>query len=213
MTFLVNDADISVETMQLGPYGTNAYIVACQRTRDSMVVDAPADADRIIASLQGTNPVSILLTHGHSDHTGALAELRSRLKVPVAAYHADSRSLETPPEMALIDGDIISLGKLKIEVLHTPGHTAGSLCFKVGKYLLSGDTVFPGGPGKTWSPDDFRQIVDSITKKILPLPEDTLICPGHGEVTTVKKVKEEYAVFATRSHSPNLCGDVLWLSP
>lgn len=212
MPVLINDDNVRIETMPLGPYGTNTYIVVCQKTRKSLVVDAPAEADRIIESLQGTNPNCILLTHDHLDHTGALDELRSRLKVPLAAHAADSWSLQTPPEISLKDGDSISLGNLKLEVLHTPGHTPGSLCFKTGKYLLAGDTVFPGGPGKTWSPDDFTQILDSITRKILTLPDDTVICPGHGDDTTVKKAKEEYAVFASHHHNPHLCGDVLWLS-
>jgi hydroxyacylglutathione hydrolase len=147
MTVLVNDKGIRIEQRQLGPWGTNAYIVVCQETGDSLVVDAPADADKIIRSLQGTNPRYILLTHDHFDHTGALDELRAQLKVPLAAHAADSRRLNSPPEISLKDGDTVTLGKLKLEVLHTPGHTPGGLCFKVGSHLLAGDTIFPGGPG------------------------------------------------------------------
>lgn len=212
MSVIVNDDNIRIEMMSLGPWGTNTYIVVCQRTRESLVVDAPARADKIIESLAGTSPRYLLLTHDHSDHTGALAELRGRLKVPLAAHPADSRSLKTPPEIALKDGDTITLGNIKLEVRHTPGHTPGSLCFLAGKYLLAGDTIFPGGPGKTWSPDDFKQIVDSIKEKVLTLPDDTVICPGHGEGTTVGQAREEYATFASRPHRPGLCGDVLWLS-
>jgi len=212
MTDIVNNDDIRIETMQLGPWGTNTYIVVCQQTRDSLVVDAPASAGNIVSGLKDTNPAYILLTHGHSDHTGALAELRSRLKVPLAAHASDSHSLRTPPEILLNDGDIMTLGNLEIKVLHTPGHTPGGLCFLVGNYLFAGDTIFPGGPGSTGSPENFRQIVDSITEKIYSLPDDTVICPGHGNVTTVKKAKEEYAVFASRPHSPNLCGEVIWIS-
>jgi hydroxyacylglutathione hydrolase len=112
----------------------------------------------------------------------------------------------------LNDGDTISFGDLKLEVLHTPGHTPGSLCFKWVRHLISGDTIFPGGPGKTWSPRAFNQIIKSITEKILVLPDDTRIYPGHGDATVLKKEKDEFAVFSSRSHSPNLCGDVLWLS-
>lgn len=212
MSVIINDENIRIETMQLGPWGTNTYIVACQPTRESLVVDAPANASKIIKSLEGTSPRYILLTHDHSDHTGALAELRSRLKVPLAVHPADSRSQKNPPEISLKDGDTITLGNIELEVRHTPGHTPGSLCFLAGKYLLAGDTIFPGGPGKTWSPGDFKQIVDSIKEKVFSLPDDTVICPGHGERTTVGQAKEEYAVFASRPYSPNLCGDVLWLS-
>lgn len=212
MTIIVNDNNIRIERMQLGPWGTNTYTVVCQQTRESLVVDAPANAKKIVASLEGTSPRYILLTHDHSDHTGALAELRGQLRVPLAAHPADSRSLKTPPEISLKDGDTIMLGNIELEVRHTPGHTPGSLCFLAGKYLLAGDTIFPGGPGKTWSPDDFRQIVESIKEKVFTLLDDTVICPGHGDSTTVGQAKEEYAVFASRPHSPSLCGDVLWLS-
>ena len=208
----MNDIDIRIERLTLGSWETNTYIVVCQKTGDSLVVDAPAKASEIIASLQGTIPRYILLTHDHYDHTGVLVSLRSRLKVPLAAHTADSLTLKTPPEILLKDGDIISLGNLEVKALHVPGHTPGSLCFRIGKYLLAGDTIFPGGPGKTWSPDEFRQILKSITEKIFLLPDDTVIFPGHGDSTTVKKSKEEYAAFASRPHSPDLCGDVTWLS-
>jgi hydroxyacylglutathione hydrolase len=212
MVNIVNDNDVRIERLTLGSWDTNTYIVVCQKINNSLVVDAPAKASEIIAGLQGTNPRYILLTHDHSDHTGALASLRSRLKVPLAAHEADSGTLKTPAEILLKTGDTISLGNLKVDALHVPGHTPGSLCFKIGKYLLAGDTIFPGGPGKTWSPDEFRQILKSITEKIFLLPDDTVIYPGHGDGTTVRKAKEEYAVFASRPHSPDLCGDVAWAS-
>ena len=212
MTDIVNDETIRVGAMQLGPWSANTYTVVCKRTGESLVVDAPADAGKIAAALKDTSPGYILLTHGHSDHVGALAELRSLLKVPLAAHAADTRFLRTPPEMLLNDGDTLMLGKLEIRVLHTPGHTPGGLCFYIGGYLFAGDTIFPGGPGRTWSPDTFKQLVNSIKEKVLKLPGETVICPGHGRITTVAKAGREYEIFASRPHSPDLCGDVLWLS-
>jgi hydroxyacylglutathione hydrolase len=212
MSIVVNEKDIRIKRMELGPYGTNSYIVICGKTGESLVVDAPADAAEIIEGLSGTLPRYILLTHDHFDHTGALSELRSRLKVPLATHPENSFRLNTPPEIILNDGSTFSLGNFTVEVLHTPGHTPGSLCFKIGQYLIAGDTIFPGGPGKTNAPDDFRQILASITKKIFALPDDTVIYPGHGPETTVGKAKAEYAVFASRPSRPDLCGDVLWLS-
>jgi len=98
-------------------------------------------------------------------------------------------------------------------VLHTPGHTPGGLCFLTDKYLIAGDTLFPGGPGKTQSPADFRRIIESITQKLFELPEDTQVFPGHGEATTIKEAKQQYEVFSTRPHDPNLHGDVVWDKP
>ena len=212
MAVVVKNNDIQIEKLELGPFGTNAYVIICHKTRDSVVIDAPADASAIMERLKDTNPKYILLTHSHMDHTGALAELQSKLKVPVAAHAADTRNLPSPAARLLNDGDRVSFGNIILEVLHTPGHTPGSLCFKTSQYLVAGDTIFPGGPGKTRSPVDLRQIIKSITDKIFILPDNTQIYPGHGATTILKKEKDEFAVFSSRPHDPNLCGDVLWLS-
>jgi len=212
MTIVAEDNAIRVEKLELGPFGTNTYIVTHRRTQDSALIDAPAEANIIKDKLKNTAPQYILLTHNHMDHVGALAQLRAELKVPLAAHASDARKLTSPPEILLNNGDTVWLGELKFTVLHTPGHTPGSLCFRVGRYLISGDTIFPGGPGRTSSPDDFKQIIKSITEKIFVLPDDTQIYPGHGNFTVLKNEKEEFAVFTSRPHEPNLCGDVLWLS-
>jgi len=177
-----------------------------------MIVDAPAEAGVILRQLDGTNPKYILLTHAHIDHIGALDELKSKLKIPVAVHPLEATRLSYPADIELGDSDVIRLGRLMVKTLYTPGHTQSSLCFLAGKYLFSGDTIFPGGPGKTATPAAFKQIVDSITSKILPLPDDTTIYPGHGSPTVLKKEKQEFSIFASQSHSPNLCGEVLWLS-
>jgi hydroxyacylglutathione hydrolase len=204
--------EVQVERIELGPWSTNAYIVICLKTKNSVLVDAPADAEEILTRLEGTSPQYILLTHTHLDHLGALAEVRSRLKIPLGVHAADAKKLLPPPERLLNDGDVLPLGKANLEVLHTLGHTPGSLCFRIGHYLLSGDTIFPGGPGKTATPGDFKQIVEAISSKILVLPDDTKIYPGHGSPTVLKKEKAEFARFAARPLNPNLHGDVLWLS-
>jgi len=212
MTVMAKTDDIQIERLELGAFGTNAYVIVCPQSGDSVLIDAPADAGAIMVKLQGSNPRYILLTHNHMDHTGALAELHSKLKIPVAAHAADARNLPLTPQMLLNDGDTVSCGRIELAVLHTPGHTPGSLSFRTGQYLLSGDTIFPGGPGKTWSPPDFRQLIKSITEKIFTLPDNTEIYPGHGDATVLRKEKEAFNTFSSRTHNPNLCGDVLWLA-
>ena len=212
MTMVAEDENIRIEKLQLGSFGTNAYILTCQRTGESVLVDAPAEAENIMERLQGTNPKYILLTHNHMDHTGALPALRGKLSISLAAHPTDAGVLNPPPEIRLNDGDVVSFGDIRLEVRHTPGHTPGSLCFRIGKYLISGDTIFPGGPGKTGSPAALTQIIKSITGQIFSLDDDTQIHPGHGDSTMVKKEKEAFAAFSSRPHDPNLCGDVLWLS-
>ena len=97
-----------------------------------------------------------------------------------------------------------------VRVIHTPGHTPGSVCFLVGRYLIGGDTLFPGGPGHTDTPADLQQTIRSIVQRLYVLPDATLVLPGHGDETTIGASRHEYAVFASRPHPPDLCGDVLW---
>ena len=212
MKIMVEDSAVKITRMELGPWGTNAYIVVCQATGNSLLVDAPDQAEQILKQLADTTPKYILLTHNHIDHIGALEELKSKLKVPVALHAADASRLALKPDIELKDGDTIDFGRLNIKALHTPGHTPGSLCFLLRKYLISGDTIFPGGPGKTGTPDNFKQIVKSIQNKLFILPDDTQVYPGHGEPTVLGKEKKELARFNSRRHDPGLCGDVLWLS-
>ena len=211
MSTFVNDENIRIEGLQLGPYGTNAYVVRCQATGDSLVVDTPGGTEEILSQLKGTHPRYILITHNHFDHLGALSELEPALRIPVAAHVSDASGLPVQPSILLNDEETFPLGNLEVKVLHTPGHTPGSLCFLIGSYLLSGDTIFPGGPGKTGSPKRFKEIVESIKSKIFVLPDDTFVYPGHGDTTILKKEKAEFAIFSSKSHSPDLCGDVLWL--
>jgi glyoxylase-like metal-dependent hydrolase (beta-lactamase superfamily II) len=175
-------------------------------------VDAPAEASEILKASKGTHPRYILITHNHGDHIGALSELKSKLRIPIGAHRLDAKGLPLRPDILLEEGGKVPYGDIDLKVLHTPGHTPGSLCFLVGKHLISGDTIFPGGPGGTKSPTDLKLIIESITGKIFVLPDDTTIYPGHGDSTLLRKEKEEFAIFSSRSHDPNLCGDVLWIS-
>jgi len=208
MAIEVKNETIQIERYALGPFGTNSYIMTCLKTGDSVVFDAPGDAPKILGQLQHTNPKYILMTHNHMDHTGALAELKSALNVPIAAHAADR--LPIPADMLLTDSETITFGNIRLAVMHTPGHTPGSLCFYTDGYLISGDTLFPDGPGKTGSPADFRQIVESLQNKIWVLPDDTQVFAGHGDGTVLGKEKQAFETFSARPHDPNLCGDVLW---
>ena len=211
MPVIAEDSRIRIIQLDVGGgMVSNGYLLVCKQTDDSMIIDAPGDAAKILEQAKGTNPRYILITHNHFDHLGALAQLRSELGVPVMAHPLDV--LPSPPDILLNDGDAVSFGNIEFRVMHTPGHTQGSICLYTEKYLISGDTLFPGGPGRTGSPEALRQIIKSITDKLLVLPDDTQVFSGHGDPTVLKKEREEIAAFKSRSHDPNLCGDVLWLS-
>ena len=210
---IVDNKDLRIERLELSSYATNCYIVICPQTGNSVLIDVPPGARTLVKHLRGTNLQYVLLTHNHIDHIGGLTAFRDRVKAPLAVHQADNRKwLPFPPEIFLEDGAVIRAGKVRIEAIYTPGHTPGSMCFRIGEYLIGGDTLFPGGPGRTISADAFRQIVKSITEKLFVLPDSTLVFPGHGGPTAIKKAKEEFAVFSSRKHDPNLHGDVVWLT-
>ncbi|MGM0652523.1 MAG: MBL fold metallo-hydrolase [Bacillota bacterium] len=196
--------------LETEPFGTNAYIVVSKSNRESMLIDAPGNADLIKKKLRGTELQGILITHGHMDHLMALEELYNDLGVPLAAHADDAGKLPVEPDRLLQDGDTVNCGEIKLEILYLPGHTRGSICFRAENYLLSGDAIFPGGPGKTATPGDFKQALSSIQEKLLPLPDDTVILPGHGDSTTIGRERKLIETFLDRGYDENLCGDVTW---
>jgi hydroxyacylglutathione hydrolase len=212
MDIIVNNTELIIKRLELSSYATNAYIVICARTGESALIDVPTGALKILKELQDTYLNWMLLTHSHIDHIGGLPAIRKRVVAPLGVHEADNQKwLPFPPERLLNDREVLNVGKIKIEVIYTPGHTPGSLSYRLGKYLLAGDTLFPGGPGRTIDPESFRRVIQSITKKIFVLPDDTEVYPGHGGPTTLQKAKEEYSVFASRQHDPYLFGDIVWM--
>jgi hydroxyacylglutathione hydrolase len=208
----MNKPSFQIKKLELGPYGTNCYMLLCNTTKKAVIIDAPDNADIIMNELKGYKPVYIVITHNHGDHTGALIELKLKLNIPVAVHQLDADFLPCPSEVKLNEGDTVSAGNIVLKVLHTPGHTQGSICLLIAGYLFAGDTIFPGGPGHTITPSGLKQEIESIASKIMVLPDDTVIYPGHGDSSILGEEKKSFAVFKSKSHSPDLHGDVLWLS-
>ncbi len=194
----------------LGPYDNNAYLIVDPVSRETIVVDAPAESEKIVEAA-GTAPISrIIMTHRHADHWLGLNALKSVIDVPVYCHEADRDPHAGDVDGTLSDGEEIALGEGRLRVIHTPGHTPGSICLLVGNVVIDGDTLFPGGPGHSDRPEDLQQEIRSIVDRLFLLPNDTILHPGHGDSTTIGSAKKEYAVFAARRHPPDLCGDVLW---
>ncbi len=177
--------DLIVRKIRVGDMENNTYVLECPATHDALLVDGCFEADVILAGSEGAHIVGIVQTHGHYDHVDALPSLKKELDVPVYAHPAESYPV--PVDVELSDGDTIPFGKdHEIRVLHTPGHTPGGVCLLIGDHLVSGDTLFPGGPGNTWEDDKlFAQIIDSIETKLFTLPDETRVYPGHGDDTTI----------------------------
>lgn len=209
MTVLYNK-EIRVERLTLGPWESNCYVVSSGK--DAIIIDTPAEAPKILEAVRGLTVGLILITHGHSDHLGALVEVKEALRyIGVAVHPKDAYRLPVPPGLLLEHEKEIPLGALQLKVIYTPGHTPGSVCFLLGRHLFAGDNIFPNGPGKTNSPQDFKTIVDSLVKQVFVLPDETIVYPGHGEGTILGKEKQLFATFNSRPHQPDLCGDVLWV--
>lgn len=162
----------------------NVYVLECPETHDALLIDGCFEADKIIEGCDGATVVAIVQTHGHFDHVQALGELKERLGVPVMAHPGEDYPVAIDQDLA--DGDTIAFGKREAAVLHTPGHTPGGVCLLAGKHLISGDTLFPGGPGNTWeNKENLARIIDAIETKLFVLPDDTAVYPGHGKDTTI----------------------------
>jgi glyoxylase-like metal-dependent hydrolase (beta-lactamase superfamily II) len=177
---------VEIQTLSVGSMDNNVYILRCPDTGEGVIVDAAAEAERILEAAEGTPIRYILQTHGHRDHVQALAELKRVLGAPVGVHRDDAEMLPVIPDFFLVDGDRITFGAQELLVIHTPGHTPGGVCFLVGRTLISGDTLFPGGPGATATTlGNFQQIIESIRERLFTLPDDTTVLPGHGRSTTI----------------------------
>ena len=186
---------------------TNCYIVEDEETKETMVIDPGGEADKILEA----NVKYIYLTHCHGDHIGAVSEVKSKKGGKILIHRDDAEGLddeninlsacinmgdiELEPDSRVDDRDLIHVGSLEFRVIHTPGHTKGGSCVycEKEKCLFSRDTMFSGTWGRTDLPtSSFVQIIDSITKKLLVLPDETIVYPGHGKSTLIKEEKPIY---------------------
>lgn len=202
---------LEVDRLVVGPFENNVYLVRDRTQGLCAVIDAAFEPERILDAVAGDRVAVILLTHAHMDHVQALEALRLETKAPVGVHPLEPGVEGLKPEITFTHGRRVPVGSHQLEVLHTPGHTPGSVCFVLGKHLcFCGDTVFPGGPGKTATPQDFLQIVESIERHVYTLTDTIRLLPGHGEGLTVGESKKQYEVFRRRPRTSIPFGDVLW---
>lgn len=194
----------------LGPYGNNAYLIADRDAAEAIIVDMPAGSHALLDAVGRLKITAIVLTHTHPDHWADYDVVKSATGAPVLCNPAEVIMPSSKIDNPLGDGGEVAVGRGMIRAMHTPGHTPGSTCYLAGGILFSGDVLFPGGPGRTQTPADLLQSIKSITERLYALPDETVVLPGHGGDTTIGESKREYAVFASREHPPDLCGDVTW---
>jgi hydroxyacylglutathione hydrolase len=205
------DGNIRIKKLDnLGPYGNNAYVIADAGSGDALIVDMPSGSAATLEAAAGLRVAGILITHTHPDHWAEYDLVKDATGAPVYCHPAERIMPAAKIDRPLSEGDEIAAGDVHVKALHTPGHTPGSTCFTAGRFLFSGDTLFPGGPGRTQTPQDLDETIKSITSRLHTLPEETFVLPGHGDNTTIGESKREYAVFASRERPAGLYGDVTW---
>ncbi|MEV0031217.1 MBL fold metallo-hydrolase [Nocardia sp. NPDC050793] len=180
--------------MSVGAMDNNVYLVQCAATGAALLIDAANEPDRILELIAQEAPGKVRLivtTHQHPDHWWALKEVAAELDVPTAAHRLDAGSLPVTPDRLLADGDTVEIGDLTLTAIHLSGHTPGSIALALPEepgriHLFTGDSLFPGGVGKTHSPEDFTSLYTDVTTKLFDrYDDDTVVYPGHGDDTTL----------------------------
>jgi len=195
---------VIIKRLVVGSLSANCYIVGSEATREGLIIDPGGNAGDIFQTVtdSGLDIKVIVLTHGHSDHIAALYDIQDRTGAEVAIHTADAEFLHGrgplssmfgisyktpgPPDRLLHEGDTIDIGDLHLSVLHTPGHTPGSICLITDNKVFTGDTLLYHGIGTTLMPGSSRrQLINSIQTKLMVLPDTTAVYPGHGRQTTI----------------------------
>ncbi len=183
-----SDGLLEIHQVIVGPYDNNVFVLRCRETGEAVLIDAANEHEQLLELCQHLGVRRVLETHGHWDHIQAVPAMRD------AGYEVAVNSKDAPMlkdvgyDVLIDDAEVIEVGRLRLEVIHNPGHTPGSVSFKVHDrpLLFSGDTLFPGGPGNTtFEGGDFATIIQSLDTRLFSLPADTIVLPGHGVSTTI----------------------------
>lgn len=198
-----------IKTVVVGPLGVNCYILGCEDTKEAAIIDPGDNADEIIKVIheEGLNPGFIINTHAHFDHVGGVKTIQEHFKIDFFLHKEDLFLIDNVSEQATAfglnpipkpevdkfvnNGDKISLGNKVINVIHTPGHSPGCVCYHIDNNVFVGDTMFAGSIGRTDLPGgSYETLINSIKKRLFPLGDSTIVYPGHGPSTTIENERK-----------------------
>lgn len=199
---------VTITKISVGPMDNNAYLLVCRASNEALLIDAANDPERL-SDLIGNDDArpalaTIVTTHQHPDHWQALGATAGAFGTNTMAHHADADPLPVPPDFVVDHGDTITFGECRLEVIHLRGHTPGSIALLYrdpnGRpHLFTGDSLFPGGVGKTGSEEDFTSLVDDVENRIFAaLPDETWFYPGHGDDSTLGAERPKLAEWRAR---------------
>ncbi|HET8718419.1 MAG TPA: MBL fold metallo-hydrolase [Nocardioidaceae bacterium] len=185
-------ADLMISKLSVGgEWDNNAYLLRCRRTDEQLLVDAANDPDRLLQLIGPDGLARVVTTHRHADHWRGLAAVVEATGAETVAGADDAEEIPVPTDRAVRHGDRVAVGECELEVIHLVGHTPGSIALLYDDpagtpHLFTGDSLFPGGVGKTWSEQDFHTLVDEVSTKVFDrLPDETWFYPGHGDDSTL----------------------------
>ena len=203
---------LTLRTAEVGPWPMNSYALICPQTGRSVLIDPGAEPDALERMLGDSTPDAILLTHTHPDHIGVLDEMRLRLGVPVLVHAGpNNENFTLNADTYLVSGDTVDVGNYRLDVFYTPGHIDDQICFYLqGDHrAIVGDTIFEGGPGKTWSANDFKITLNTLRDVVLTWPDDTICYPGHGVWFRLGDLRPQIGAFIAKDHGA-FYGDATW---
>jgi glyoxylase-like metal-dependent hydrolase (beta-lactamase superfamily II) len=195
---------LRLSKLSVGPVDNNAYLLECRRTGALLLVDAAAEPDRILTEVGSRTLERVVTTHRHADHWQALSHVVDRTGARTAAGTDDAPAIPVPTDDLLDDGAVVTVGDVHLEVIRLVGHTPGSVALLYDDpagpaHLFTGDSLFPGGVGKTAGPEQFRSLLDDVERKVFGrLPDDTWFYPGHGDDSTLGLERPNLAEWRSR---------------
>ncbi|MFB7191155.1 MBL fold metallo-hydrolase [Streptomyces sp. NPDC056230] len=196
--------DLMISKVAVGPMDNNAYLLRCRATGEQLLIDAANEAGTLLRLIGDDGIASVVTTHRHGDHWQALGEVVAATGARTYAGRYDAEGIPVPTDVLVDDDDTIQVGRVRLTARHLVGHTPGSIALVYddphgAPHLFTGDCLFPGGPGRTTSPEDFTSLMDDIEAKIFgPLPDETWVYPGHGHDTTLGAERPHIADWRSR---------------